>query len=925
MEEHVDWGCHVVYYCDGQEDDICELYDAHSPPQVASDVARKDTWRDALYSNVRMLLDENQGGFHQVFVSSHAQTCLDKLESFANSVPTMVLVELQDGLGEGSRTTRKSDTESFPFLRALAADIQGARYQKHVLSFALLRREGFGKVPPLDAAWTTSCLGAGALDVVHSPLDHDDLTRLVGHVKEAVRPSAQLLGASMAHNLVDSIRSITPTKIASHRPDQVLPEKRRRAVEEAVGQWHFPAHEFGMDELTYAAMFMLEHLLRVPALQQYSIPRAELVTFLLALRRQYKHQREVHYHNWRHAVDVTQSLYCFLLDTGLCPPMPSDHRNMQRLSATESILTPLDALILLVSGIGHDVGHPGVNNAFLIACNHPLAQLYNDKSVLENYHCAAYSQLLRRHWPSLSDIPGFRSTMISTILSTDMQRHFEYMVSMKELQQKVEHSASDLSDWSDKDREHARELMMALLMKAADISNVARPFEISAHWAGILMNEFSRQGELESELGIPTCLFGGPPDKEDTLAAAQSQKGFMSLFGYPLFSSMTEIMPSVSCAIAQLESNQQIWEQKIGHEQQRRELVENSASPTSSSEPEDEIGQVQARPGNSEPRTFLHHLPRAPTTPVKRQPTLDPGVAPHNYAASQQRHATFVSTDDTPFSPAPPMPLPLSPTGGASRRSSKDVALDQLQHLNTYGQHSLSPSSRRGSADASWQFHQSYPASRRGSKDDSLTTILVTSQGSPARRSSPSSPGKTPRASGSPPRQNVKRQSGPHSQKAVARNSVPSSRSHATSSATAATSQQSPSTQPSSLAPDDDEPTPLAGKHPSIAVTEDPFLVPGNWPNDLDGTHRALALDSSSTTPPLPGGRILRSDPPRLVARMASGDSEDTTDRGTPRKNEHGIRESRSRSRLRGLKFWKKKRDVPGFEPGETGSPTADS
>lgn len=816
---------------------------------------------------------------------------------------------------------------SFSFLRALSADIQGARYQQPVMPFVLLRSKSLASESQLDAAITTSFLSAGALDILHSPIGPEDLDRLVGHVKETVRPPARLVGATMPQILVDNIRnSSTPPKAVTHRPDQTLPANRTQAVEKALSSWNFPAHNFTMDELTYAACFMLEHILQEPELQPYQIPREELMGFLLATRRQYKHDREVHYHNWRHAVDVTQSVYSFLLDVRICTPFPTDHRPLKQLNALEQLMTPVGGLVLLITAIGHDVGHPGVNNAFLVACNHPLAQMYNDKSVLENYHCAAYLQLLRRHWPSLSNVDGMRQTLISTILATDMQRHFEYMTDLGELKRKVDSSETDLSDWSDKDREQARQVIMALLMKAADISNVARPFEVSSRWARILMNEFSRQGELESELNIPTCLFGGPPKRDDVLAAAQSQKGFLSLFGFPLFSGMNEVMPSVSCALPELANNRDIWDQKIEQEKQRRDSNGESAPLTFSSVSKKEVEEAKVRHHHSEPTAVPEQVPQTPSTPVDRVAVIDAETASMYHPAYQQRQHTFTGlapTDDkrssAPFLPS--LATPLWPEGGSSRRSSKDIALDQMQHPSAYAHSNVSPGSRRGSADASWQIHQSYPGSRRGSKDESLTTILVTSQGSPGRRSSLSLPVKTPRQTGSPGKQSAKRQSVPHSQKqATIRSSARSSQSQPTSSATAATTQHSPSTQSSSLETTDSEPTPPAARHSSVAATADPFLVPGKWPNDLDGTHRASAPEALAGIPPAPG-KAAKSGSPRIVARMASGEAEDASGRETPGKNEHGVRESRSRSRLRGLKFWRKKREVSGVEAGESGSP----
>ena len=71
---------------------------------------------------------------------------------------------------------------------------------------------------------------------------------------------------------------------------------------------------------------------------------------------------------------------------------------------------------LLLAAVGHDLGHPGVNNPFLVepgscgpphlshpasfACHdlrtrHELAVTYNDRSPLENMHCSKLFQILR--------------------------------------------------------------------------------------------------------------------------------------------------------------------------------------------------------------------------------------------------------------------------------------------------------------------------------------------------------------------------------------------------------------------------------------------------------------------------------------------------------------------------------------------------
>jgi hypothetical protein len=172
-------------------------------------------------------------------------------------------------------------------------------------------------------------------------------------------------------------------------------------------------------------------------------------------------------------VDVLQAVFFFLVEIGTLPPYPKGSvPSTKPISAIASLLKPFDALTLLISAIGHDVGHPGVNNAFLVALNAPLAQLYNDRSVLESFHCAAYSQILRRFWPSAFQDTDMRKLMINSILATDMGLHFEYMTNLGNLQQKLAHNNNTLDGWKIKDLEKYRDLACGLLIKCADISNV---------------------------------------------------------------------------------------------------------------------------------------------------------------------------------------------------------------------------------------------------------------------------------------------------------------------------------------------------------------------------------------------------------------------------------------------------------------------
>lgn len=259
-------------------------------------------------------------------------------------------------------------------------------------------------------------------------------------------------------------------------------------------------------------------------------------------------------------------------------------------------MQPFDALTLLITAIGHDVGHPGVNNAFLVNLNAPLAQLYNDQSVLESFHCAAYSQILRRYWPTVFENKEMRKLLTSSILATDMQLHFDYMKKMGWAQEKIAHNPQ-LDTWDHKTREEHRRLFCSLLIKCADISNVARPFATAAKWADILTDEFARQASMEEELQIPSALFA-PPVRDSIIELGKSQIGFMNLFALPLFQGVRDLMPAMNFAVDEMHENQRTWQSKIDEEMLKRVVQDENLSPP-------QTGALSPRPGSPSSAVLL--------------------------------------------------------------------------------------------------------------------------------------------------------------------------------------------------------------------------------------------------------------------------------------------------------------------------------
>jgi hypothetical protein len=217
------------------------------------------------------------------------------------------------------------------------------------------------------------------------------------------------------------------------------------------------------------------------------------------------------YHNFRHAVDVMQSTFYFLCRIGVLSLMdpqaspaptttdknPGCYDWLENGAAMKDLITPLDALALILASIGHDVGHPGVNNMFMVSrigafspSKHaniqmvglqirtatPLALMYNDRSVLESFHAMVFFNILQRHcfrrlteWQTTAKYNRFRKIVVQSILATDMGMHDDYVNKIQRQRERLDTSPVDVSN-NDRAEEEIL-LICGSLIKCADIGN----------------------------------------------------------------------------------------------------------------------------------------------------------------------------------------------------------------------------------------------------------------------------------------------------------------------------------------------------------------------------------------------------------------------------------------------------------------------
>jgi len=270
--------------------------------------------------------------------------------------------------------------------------------------------------------------------------------------------------------------------------------------------------------------------------------------------------KEVPYHNWYHAVDVTHCVYRLL-----------------HLCGTEHYLNNSERYALLVSATCHDVGHPGLNNIFLAEASHELALRYNDKSPLENMHCSRLFEFVSTPkcniFANLSvhQFQEVRKCCIEAILHTDNVHHFPMI---KEVQMMYElHTGpvdasrnSWIKDTSfpSKDvvevfrQNDMRKMLVRLLLHVSDISNCNKPFRICRVWAHKVLEEFFSQGDQERKVGIPVQALN---DREK-VNRPMSQVGFIEFLVSPLLFAVVKVLPPLLPCAEQMVENTKTWHQQ---------------------------------------------------------------------------------------------------------------------------------------------------------------------------------------------------------------------------------------------------------------------------------------------------------------------------------------------------------------------------
>eukprot|EP00300_Choanocystis_sp_HF-7_P041860 c8638_g1_i1.p1 GENE.c8638_g1_i1~~c8638_g1_i1.p1 ORF type:complete len:916 (+),score=170.36 c8638_g1_i1:115-2748(+) len=295
--------------------------------------------------------------------------------------------------------------------------------------------------------------------------------------------------------------------------------------------WNFRPYSCTFAAQLFAVVGLFDHF---QLCQRFGFERRVLLRFVREVARRYN--GDIPYHTFAHAVDVTHCLSMFAIQGDLL---------------ARGVLTPLDLLTLLLAGLVHDIDHTGLTNTYHAATSSPFALAHPHGSVMESHHVAiAVSLLARKDCAVLSGLSAADARLVwEGIVSNVMATDAAVSKDRAAFEALIQPGGFDGSL-----REH-RLLAMRQLIRAADISNAFKPWEICEHWADAVAGEFWAQGDLERAQGLASAAIF---DRTRTPLPTM-QVGFVQHVARPFFAGIVTFVPALQPQLDSMDSNLARW------------------------------------------------------------------------------------------------------------------------------------------------------------------------------------------------------------------------------------------------------------------------------------------------------------------------------------------------------------------------------
>jgi hypothetical protein len=310
--------------------------------------------------------------------------------------------------------------------------------------------------------------------------------------------------------------------------------------------------DFCPEDLIHLVLEIFDRL-ELPA--RLNLDRFRLEAFVMCVRHSMRDSNS--YHSWIHVFDVTHTVYVLARDSGM---MDNLH--------------DIDRFALIVAALCHDLDHPGFSNMKLaeavVSHRAHADRAFNPRDkLLEKHHSLRAFEIMVSlnidllHGLSTNDFYSFRRTVESVILATDMSKHAVFVAAASVAASVDVDGAADCgvhpgrtSSREASEADAKKILQMQILLKAADISNVIKPFHVAARWAVCVTDEFFNQGQMEREAGLAVS----PNCDETTVSRIGLQRGFIDFLARPFYVVVAHMFPELECLLVQIDENRKLWD-----------------------------------------------------------------------------------------------------------------------------------------------------------------------------------------------------------------------------------------------------------------------------------------------------------------------------------------------------------------------------
>ncbi|XP_060905119.1 rod cGMP-specific 3',5'-cyclic phosphodiesterase subunit alpha [Labrus mixtus] len=271
-----------------------------------------------------------------------------------------------------------------------------------------------------------------------------------------------------------------PDECEEEELQEILSEVLPNSKKSEIFEFHFCDFEHSELDLVKCGIKMYYEL---KVVDKFHIPREALVRFMYSLSKGY---RKITYHNWRHGFNVGQTMFTLLMTGDL-----------------KRYYTDLECMAMVTAGFCHDIDHRGTNNLYQMKSGNPLAKLHGS-SILERHHLEFGKTLLRDESLNIYQNLNRRQhdlvihLMDIAIIATDLALYFK----KRTMFQKIVDQSKTYENWNDWTKymmleTTRKEIVMAMMMTACDLSAIAKPWEIQSKVALSVAAEFWEQGDLE--------------------------------------------------------------------------------------------------------------------------------------------------------------------------------------------------------------------------------------------------------------------------------------------------------------------------------------------------------------------------------------------------------------------------------------------